>query len=326
MQMNSQSNRHGDQGARPPRTRRGLRAIAALAVALSTVAAVLVGGVGNVANAATPQPTCKTGLLPGIVIAKPGQKFTMTCQHLAATHPYLQVELSLLVAVDPAARPLLTGQLESVGGILGVVTALPEINPTSEQIDLSDSSGNLTSTYTIPTSQPTDPNAKCPPPTEQFNSGLIGCAIAMLDLTSGKPVNAGTVLFENQPTGGLFPPDPTVSFSTTRPAKGQTVKVMDAPNAKTFWWVATLASLGALLTGGSPPTQLPVTIKAGGKVPSHVFVTPAKYQNEVFTPPKLQGSFVATHGGRVKVKMSLAAVVEGFGISNQETVTIRVHR
>ena len=322
--MDSLTIRDGDARLRTPAPRRFLQALVALGIALSTVVVAVVSGTGGASAAATPAPSCTfTPGVSALATAKPGDKVAVSCKNLTANHPYLEVELSLLVAIDPSARPLLTGQLESPSGVLGLITALPEINPFSENLLLSSSTGSVSTTYTIPTTQPTDPNAKCPPPTEQYNSGLIGCAIAMLDLTTGKPVTAGTFLFEAP--GNLFPPNPTLAVSNSQPTRGQTVKISDAPGAKTYWYVATLDALGALLTGKNPPTSIPVTVKGvGKKADAHATVTPASYSNEVFTPPKLQGSFVAKRAGRYTLKVSLSASLLGFGLGNSATVKVKV--
>lgn len=305
-------------------------------VALATCIVILTclvgvaGGNGSgspVAAAASPGPSCKfSDSLASVVSAAPGKVVSISCSHLSASTPYLLVEASLLVAIDPAATPLFTGSVTSVPGLLALIAALPELNATSEAFPFSDSSGALNYNYTIPTSQPTDPNATCPPSTEQLNSGLIGCAVAMIDLSDFKPVTAGTFVlhYANQP---FFPPGPTLALSSSVGTFGQTLSLSDAPGATTFWWLSTLISLDALLGGGSGSGPVPVKVYvAGHKTISNAAVTPATYNGSVFTPPKLSGSFVVKGRGKTKVKVGLAANLLGFPLSITATAPLRVHK
>ncbi len=234
---------------------------------------------------------------------------------MGANHPYLLVEASLLVAIDPAAAPLLQGKTTSLPGLLAVISALPELNALSVAFPESNSSGVLDTNYTVPTSQPPDPNAKCPPTTEQLDSGLIGCAVAMIDLETFKPVVPGTMVlnFKGQP---LFPlTNPTVGLSTTTPKTGQKVTISDAKGTTSYWWLATLVDLEANLGGGSGGAgPIPVTVKAGGHKATGS-VAPATYNGTTFTPPKLSGSFIAKGHGKEKVNVTLSANLLGFGLS-----------
>jgi hypothetical protein len=262
--------------------------------------------------AAAPAPSCvfsgpglgAIGELVGPI--KAGSVVDLNCKNFTASHPYLLVEASLLVAIDPAAKPLLQGQATSVPGLLAIIAALPELNPQSLAYPQSNSKGQLTYAYTVPSSQPLDPNGTCPPTTQQFNSGLIGCAVAMIDLTTFKPVIAGTFVL-NYATQPLFPPNPTAAVSPTMVHRGQTVTVHDAVGAKTYWWLATLVSLYANLAGGSESTgAIPLVVHMSGhKVKnSTVGVTPASYNGVTFTPPILSGHFAAVRGRSVKLTLS----------------------
>jgi hypothetical protein len=228
----------------------------------------------------------------------------------------LLVETSLLVAIDPAAKPLLDGQTTSVPGLLAVIAALPELNALSVAFPTSNASGVLNYNYTVPTTQPPDPNAKCPPTTEELNSGLIGCAVAMIDLESFKPVVVGTFVLSYKGQS-LFQPDPTLALSTTHAIQGERVLVTDIPGAKTYWWLATLVSLETNLGGGGGSAgPIPVVVRAGGrKTISNAVVTPASYDGTTFTPPKLSGGFIAKGGGRENVKVELDANLLGISVS-----------
>jgi hypothetical protein len=253
-----------------------------------------------------------------------GDKININCKNFPANHPYLLVEASLLVAVDPAAKPLLQGQATSVPGLLAVIAALPELNALSVAFPTSNSSGVLNYNYTVPSSQPPDPNAKCPPTTIELDSGLIGCAVAMIDLESFKPVVIGTMVlnFKGQ---ALFDTNPTLWLTPSAATVGQHVAVSDFPGAKTYWWLSTLVSLEAGLSGGSSG-PIPVKVKSGGrKTISKAIVTPATYNGVTFTPPKLSGYFVAKVKGRHKVNVILSANLLGIGLSNSASAMIKVH-
>jgi hypothetical protein len=317
--------RRGTAGAT---ARKSARVLGAVSVGLVVCVGTLTGAVGAAppAASAAAAPSCafsspSFGQL--VLDVTPGESINVDCKNFPTNHPYLLVEASLLVAVDPNAKPLLEGQATSVPGLLAIIAALPELNALSVAFPTSDSSGVLNYNYTVPTSQPPDPNATCPPTTEELNSGLIGCAVAMIDLESFKPVVVGTFVlsYKGDP---LFPADPTLHLSTTHAVRGQRVLVSDIPGAKTFWWLSTLVSLEAGLSGGSGTGPIPVVVRAGGKAISNAVVTPASYDGITFTPPALSGGFIARGHGRENVKVTLGAVLLGFGLSNAATAKMSV--
>jgi hypothetical protein len=320
------------RGTRPtPRTAHGPRRLRGRSVRLFLALSVAVvscglAGVGATVTAgpagAAPAPSCVfsgTGLAGfGALVAavKAGSVVNLNCKNFTASHSYLMVEASLLVAVDPAAKPLLEGQATSLPGLLAIIAASPELNPQSIAFPNSNAKGQLTYAYKVPSSQPLDPNATCPPTTQEYNSGLIGCTVAMIDLTTFKPVIAGTFVM-NYATQGLFPPNPTsVVVSPTMVQRGQTVTVRDPAGAKTYWWLATLVSLYANLAGGSPSAGgIPVVVRLSGhKVKgSTVAVSPASYNGTTLTPPLISGHFIASRGR--SVKFTLGATLLGIFLS-----------
>ncbi len=275
------------------------------------------------AGAATAGPKCtfNGGALPIVMGVKAGSVIKVACTGLNPTNPYLVLQASLLIGIDPQAKALLSGGSGlSPATFTAALAALPKINPASLTTKLSDSTGKLAFDYTVPSSQAPDPNATCPPSRVQFNSGLIGCALAMIDLVTQKPVSAGSGVLEYAGFDFL-PPTPTLTLSAKKVAPGQTVGVRDTPGAKTYWWISTLASLNNLLTGGS---SLPrVTVGLGPRrhpvmAVSNVVAAPATYSNSVFTPPKLSGSFkipAGLHGGK-RVIVSVVQVMLGIPLSN----------
>jgi hypothetical protein len=303
---------------------------------LVSCALVVAGQAATSGPAAAAGPVCRfssttpgVGSLSAIVYGvSPGVVVNLNCTGFPASHPYLMVEASLLVAIDPAAQPLLTGQATSVPGLLAIIAASPELNALSVAFPSSDASGNLNFGYTVPSTQPLDPNATCPPTTKELNSGLIGCAVAMIDLTSFKPVTAGTFVmsYKGQP---VLPPAPTLALSPTVAHVGQTVAVSDAPGATTYWWVATLVSIVAGLSGGSGSGgPIPVHVKLGSrKAVTNAAVTPASYNGTVFTPPRLSGGFLTKKPARhVQVNVVLTATLLGFPIANLANAQLRVNR
>ncbi len=282
------------------------------------------------AATATPACTFNGSSLPLIGGATAGEKITINCTGLSPLHPYLVMEVSLLLAIDPKAAALLDGNITSVAGLLSLFSALPEINPAALTFPFSDISGNLNYTYTLPKTQAADPNATCGPSSAQINMGLIGCGLAMIDLTTFKPVAAGSGLVEY--AGDPFlPPAPTLVLSAAKATPGQVVNVGDAPGATTYWWLSTLSALEGLLGGSSttPPT-LTVTLSRKGTpkatATNTITVTPAVYNNPVLTPPSISGGFTVPAGlsGREKVTVTYVEPLLGFPLGNTATSTLKV--
>jgi hypothetical protein len=245
----------------------------------------------------------------------------IACSGLKPLHPYLVFETSLLLAIDPAAKPLLTGQVTSVAGLLSLLKSLPEINTAALTFPVSNLSGGLTMTYKLPTSHAPDPNAVCPPTMAQINAGLIGCGLTMIDLTSFLPVAAGSILvsYAGDP---LLPPAPTMVVSTATAKPGQTVTVSDAPGATSYWWLATLSALSALLSGGTPvPPVVTVTLthgKTSVTAANDIAVSPAVYNPPVLTPPILSGGFTVPAGlkGTQHVMVEYSDTILGLPLAN----------
>ncbi len=249
------------------------------------------------------------------------RQIAIRCSGLPALHPYLVVGASLLLAIDPAAKPLLTGQLVSLSALNALLAALKEIDLASEALPISDLSGNLSLDWTVPAFQPLDPNASCPPTQQEFNSGLLGCAVAMIDLTTFKPVAAGSALFEYSGFS-LLPPNPTLALSASTAVPNQSVSTSDAPGATTYWWVSTLAALQAGLGGGagSAPTVTVTLIDQKGTkvaVASNVQVAPATYNGNTFLPPTLSGGFTvpSSVAGPETADIQVSSVLDGLPLA-----------
>ncbi len=308
-------------------------------ITLSCGATVLVSAPAS-GGATTPaSPSASTGpkctfngsSLPLVTGESAGSKIAVDCTGLPPLHPYLLVGASLVLAIDPAAAPLLSGQLTSFSGLMALLTALKEIDLPSAITPISDLFGNLNVSWTVPSFQPLDPNASCPPTQQEFNSGLLGCALAMIDLTSFKPVGAGSALFEYAGFP-LLPPKPTMALSASKAVQKQLVSVSDANGATTYWWLPTLSALeSALVTGAGSAPKVTVTLVQKGKsfpAPSTAHVTAATYNGGVFTPPVLSGGFTVptTVTGLVTVDLRLTAPLDGIPLANTASAPLLINK
>jgi hypothetical protein len=296
--------------------------LGSVALVMSCVAMGVATTATPVAAATGPACTFDNSTLPIVTDVSAGSKVTIDCTGLPALHPYLVLQASLLIGIDPKAAALLSGGSLGLTTLEAALAALPEIDAASFTLLLSDLSGNLDFTYTVPTFQPTDPNAACPPTAAEISSGLIGCALAMVDLTTQKPVGAGSGILEYAGDPFLPTKPPTMALSAKKATPGQSVTVSDKPGATSYWWLATLAGLEALLGGSAaaPPT---ITVDLIGKgavdtpVTNNVSVAPASYNGTTLTPPKLSGGFTVPAGvtGHQKVQVTYGAVLGGLGLT-----------
>jgi hypothetical protein len=277
---------------------------------ISTGAAAPSGAANPAAASSGPTCTFNGSSLPIVTNVSTGKVIDISCTGLSPLHPYLLAETSLLAGIDPKAKAALSGSILSISGLLGALEALKEINMGALAFPFSNLSGDLNYKWTVPSSEPLDPNASCPPSTEEFNSGLIGCALAMIDLTKFTPLGAGSALMQ-WAGSPLFPPAPTLALSASKGTPGQTVSLGDAPGHTSYWWVSTLQALEGLLGGSSSTPTVNVTFGTGStKVPvsSNATVTPASYVNSVLTPPVLSGTFTVppkSKGAKINVTQSL---------------------
>ena len=267
---------------------------------------------------ATPACTFDGGTFPIVTDVSAGSKIAIACTGLPALTPYLLLQASLLIGIDPKAAALLSGGTPSASTLEDALAALPEIDAASFAFPISNLSGDLNYTYTVPNFQPTDPNATCPPSELEFNVGLLGCALAMVDLETQKPLAVGSAVLE-WPDYPFISPNPTIAFSATKKLQpGQVIDVTDAPNNTTYWWLATLASLEALLGGSSsapPTTSVVFEGKHNVIVPttSAITVTPASYDGKTLTVPTISGNFTVPSGvtGKQKVIVMYNATLDG---------------
>jgi hypothetical protein len=307
-----------------------LSAVLASTLAASTLVGALAAAPAAVA-APVPKCTFNNGGLPIVMDVQAGSIIHVSCTGLTANNPYLVLQASLLIGIDPQAKALLSGNSGlSPALFTAALAAVPKINPASITPELSDSSGKLAFDYTVPSSQAPDPNATCPPSRVQFNSGLIGCALAMVDLVTQKPVGAGSGVLEYKGFAFL-PPNPTLSLSAKKVVRGQDVLVGDDPHATTYWWLSTLAALNNLLTGGNSTPKVTVGLGSAKRPTmafSNVTAQPASYSNSVFTPPRLLGYFKIpnTLSGGKRVYVTVTQTMLGIALSNSAVGRVKIAR
>jgi hypothetical protein len=152
----------------------------------------------------------------------------------------------------------------------------------------------------------------------------------MVDLETQKPVAGSAVLeWTDYP---FIPPNPSIAFSAAKKLQpGQVITVTDEPDNTTYWWLATLASLEALLGGssGAPPTT---NVVFEGKhnvvVPatSSITVTPASYDGTTLTVPTIQGNFTVPPGvtGKQKVIVMYNASLDGNALGIQTVTPVKM--
>ena len=205
-------------------------AVAMVAAATCGLMATMSPGAmpAGAATGATTSSACtfNGSALPIVTGASAGEPIQVACSGLPPLHPYLVFETSLLLGIDPKAAPLLSGKIVSVQGLYALLAALPEINPLALSVQTSNLFGELDFTYVLPDTQAPDPNTVCPPTTAQINAGLIGCALATIDLTSFKPVGAATAVVEYA-GDPVFPPAPTLALGASVAKVGDAITVRD---------------------------------------------------------------------------------------------------
>jgi len=299
-------------------------AVAVVSV-VSVVAVAPASAQSSTSSSTSPSCTFNGASFPIVGGLTAGSKVQVDCTGLPALTPFLLFQTSLLIAIDPNTASLLSGSV-SPSTLIAVLSALPLINVEAFTFPTSDENGDLDYSYTIPSSQAPDPNASCPPSKEEFNSGLIGCALALVDLENATAVSAGSALLEYKGFD-LFPPGPTLAVKPKKATPGETVHVSDAKGATTYWWIATLAKLLGLV-GASAPTPTPsVKIQKVGTVTSDATATSASYNGTTFTPPALSGSFTVPSTlspGKYKVVTSLTADVSGFDLGQSASTPLTV--
>ncbi|MGO8875383.1 MAG: IPT/TIG domain-containing protein [Acidimicrobiales bacterium] len=266
-------------------SRRAVRAALAACV-VGTMAAISVPVAIGVAAGAPASVTCTfdgkrapaplTGIVPG------STSIAISCHGTAG--------LSLASAMaSPLAGIVIPPATTTGEGDVATLTPLTQ-SP----------AGTYKAKFAVPSSfTASDPNAVCPPSPGQFNAGLVGCAVAVINTSTLSPVAGQEAVLET--TKQTKPPNPpTLASSATFVVPSEHITFADStgacpPNptaASQCWWGDALA---ASSTSTSPPT-LRVTLD--GKTVAGASATVSgpgtsgtgTYDNTTLVPQTLSGS------------------------------------
>lgn len=329
-----------DSGSGPNRGRwvAVLTAVAALVATVTTPATASAGSPGVPGSSAATTPSCSfdNSSLPLVTGVTSGAQVSVTCEGEKPHQLVLVAQASLLIGLIPGISALLGGSsgdksrlLSLLKGLPSELAALAEIAPGSLRFVTTSSTGTLDYTYVVPRFWALDPNASCPPSTQQFDEGVIGCALVMIDVNSLSVLPGGYTLLSwqsNLLSAIPLTQTPTAAVSPATAAPGGTVSLSDAAAATTYWWLATLAYLEGLLSGGAATPTVTVTVD-GQTAASDATVSPATYRIGNLTPPELSGTFTVPSGvppGSQTVTVSLQASLLGVPLAQSASTTLNV--
>ena len=221
-------------------------------------------------------PTSITGVVPGTTTV------SISCTGTAGLSLASAQASPLGGFVIPPATP--TGEAD-----IATLTPLKESPP-----------GTYTAAFAVPANfSASDPNAICPPSPGQFNAGLVGCAIAVINTSNLSPFPGQEAVLEYT-TQTTPPNDPTLATSSSAVTAGEHITFSDATGAcpdnptssSQCWWGN---GLEASSTSANPPT---ITISLdGAPVPgaSATIQGPGAggiptYNGTILSPQALSGS------------------------------------
>ena len=246
---------------------------------------VVIGGMtlalGTRTASAVPTPTASCNFnghpnnsyLPGIT---PGGSISITCTGLPHSTSVVIAEASPLAALIPSSDEIDEADLNAIK----FVTSTP--------------AGTLPAGTTFPvpmTFAATDTNAACPPTAAQINAGLVGCAIAVAELTG---TDFGDALLDY--TGQPKPAAPTLALGSTSAKAGDQVTVFNGAGTGDWWGDAysnTNLSSSDINVGGLRSGSATASI-AAAKYP--VITKGKKTIFGPLTPPALGGEFTVPCG------------------------------
>ena len=229
-------------GGRP--TRRSARTL--LAVCAVAAAATLTTPARVAASVAAPTLSCtfdgKAGPAPitGVVPGK--ARLTISCTGAAG-----------LGVAAVMASP--------IGGVVvSPASATSDADVATLTLLTEKPAGTYRATFAVPaTFHATDPNAKCPPTPGQFNAGLVGCAVAVINTSNLSPFPNAEAIMET--TAQVKRPNaPTLATATNVVTPGEHLTFADATGACTdklgassqCWWGDGLAGSSS---SASPATM-----------------------------------------------------------------------
>jgi hypothetical protein len=293
---------------------------------------------GSSGSSASPAPSCTfdNSSLPLVTGVTAGSQVSVSCTGEKPDQLVAVAQASLQIGLIPGVSSLFGTSSGDRGKLLSLLKGLPselaaleEIGPGSLHLVTTTSTGTLDYTYVVPPFWALDHHATCPPSTQEFAEGLIGCALVFIDVNSLSVLPGGYALLSwqnNLLSAVPLTQTPTVAVSPTTATPGSTVSLSDADGATTYWWLATLAYLEGLLSGSASAPAVTVTVD-GQTATNDAVVSPATYINGTLTPPKLSGTFRVPSGvpaGSQTVTVSLQANLLGVSIPQSASTTLSV--
>jgi hypothetical protein len=310
----------------------------ALAVVVATLTMPPAAWAGSSGPSAGTTPSCSfdNSSLPLVTGVTPGSSVSVSCAGEKPDQLVAVAQASLLIGLIPGVGSLFGSGPSDKGKLLSLLKGLPselaalaEIAPGSLHLVTTSSTGTLDYTYVVPPFWALDHHASCPPSTQQFAEGVIGCALVLIDVNTIGLLPGGYALLSSQSNLLSAVPltqTPTLAVSPATAAPGRTVSLSDVAGASTYWWLATLAYLEGILSGGAAAPALTVTVD-GRTASNNATVSPAVYRNFMLTPPRLSGTFTVPSGvppGPQTVKVSLQASLLGIPVPQSASTTIIV--
>lgn len=214
------------------------------------------------------------GLLTGIT---PGAMITITCTGLPTPGSVVLAQASPLAGILPSSQAI---EEADVGALKFVTVTAQGTLPAG-------------TAFTVPTTfKAADPDAACPPTQAQVNTGLIGCAVAVAEL-SGE--NFGDALL--QYSGQVEPQAPTLALGSASAHAGDQVTIKNGSGPGDWWGNATGTTtltaadikVGGVQVGSTSARVGPATYSI--KVSKKGVVTPGP-----LTPGQLSGTFTVPCG------------------------------
>jgi hypothetical protein len=249
-------------------------------VVAGTMTGAIVAATTATAGAATPAASAclfngqsDTGLVKGIT---PGSKITITCTGL------------------PDSKLVIIAEASPLAGILPSSEAIDEADTTALGSATSTATGTLPpgTTFTVPTTfKASDPNAVCPPTQAQVNTGLVGCAVAVAELSG---TDFGDALL--QYTGQVEPQVPTLSLGSASAHAGDQVTVANGAGPGDWWnnptGTTTLSAADFKVDG----VQAGATSASVGPATYSITVKNGKVKPGTLSKEPLSGSFTVPCG------------------------------
>ncbi len=263
---------------------RTLRIVATtMAVGVVIGGMTLALGVGTAGAVPTPTASCtfnghpNNSFVPGIT---PGGSIAVACTGLPKSTVVVIAEASPLAALVSSSDEIDEADIDAAKFVTSTATGtLP-----------------AGTTYPVPTTfSASDPNAACPPTAAQMDAGLVGCAVAVAELSG---IDFGDALLDY--TGQPIPAAPTLALGSATASAGDQVTVMDGAATGDWWgdaYSATALTSSDItvggITAGSTTASIsaatyPITVKK--KVTTYGPLTPSVLSGSFTVPCGVSGS------------------------------------